>query len=81
MMNDISNEIKRQRERACALKLKRWISYIESQENKTLDMKKKLTQYYRDLEELQNKRGGSRENASRQVINGLKNTIRKNTDY
>ena len=55
-MSDISNEIKRQRERALALKLKKWISNIESQKNKTLDMKKKLTQYYRELEELQNKR-------------------------
>lgn len=77
-MTELSDKAKRQREdRARAFKLKKWIANIESQSSKTFDMEQKLTEYYRELEQLQDKRGGSRDNASSQVINGLRNAIKQ----
>lgn len=62
--------------RAKAFKLKKWIMNIEKQPKKSLEMKRKLAEYYKELDEIQDKRGGFTQDIAKSLIDSKKTRIR-----
>jgi hypothetical protein len=77
----ITDSTNQRASRARAFKLKKWILNIESSSTKTPAMEAKLDEYYTELKELQDSRGGFNRHTAATIIKTTSTTLKENGRY